>query len=99
LAAVDFHTNLCSGPATFTQHAADIASSLPELYKQPGTHAIFIHQLVFAEQYAHFHQLLAKAELQNAALELLAMFRGNIAPKSWWAILLCDSVPLLQSGK
>jgi hypothetical protein len=54
---------------------------------------------MFAVRYAHFHELLEKQELDEAALDLIAIFHEDLAPKSWWAILLCDSVQLLQHGK
>lgn len=60
---------------------------------------IFVHRLMFAVRYAHFHQLLEKQELHDASVDLVAIFHDDLAPKSWWAILLCDSVQLLQHGK
>jgi hypothetical protein len=51
---------------------------------------------MFAVRYSNFHQLRAKNDLQNAATDLVAMFRDDIAPKSWWAVMLCDAVDLLQ---
>jgi nuclear pore complex protein Nup85 len=53
---------------------------------------------MFAVRYAQFHQLVLQEEYQDAAADLLAMFREELAPKSWWAVLLCDAVPLLQFG-
>jgi nuclear pore complex protein Nup85 len=37
-----------------------------------------------------------KYELKESALNLVTMFYEDIAPKSWWGILLCDAVDLLQ---
>ena len=88
-----------AGPENFIQYASEITSSLQDLYDQPGPHAVFIHHLMFAVQYAHFHQCLAKGEFPNAASTLLAMFHEDIVPKTWWAVLLCDMVDLLQSCK
>jgi nuclear pore complex protein Nup85 len=87
-----------SGPAIFARHAADIALSLQELHAQPGSRGIFIHRLTFAVKYAQFHHLRMKSELEDAASDLVAMFHDDIAPKSWWGVLLSDSVELLQCG-
>jgi Nup85 Nucleoporin len=51
---------------------------------------------MFVVRYAHFHQLLERQELQDAASGLVAIFVEDLAPKSWWAVLLCDSIQLLQ---
>lgn len=92
-------TNLLPGPASFTRYAADIAPSLKELRAQSGSHGIFIHRLMFAVRYAEFHHLRMKQDLAEAASELVSMFRDDIAPKSWWGVLLCDSIELLQCSK
>ena len=84
------------GPATFSQHASAIAPLIQDLRDQPKSQGIFLHRLMFVVRYARFHQLLEGQELQDAALDLVAMFREDLAPKSWWPILLCDSVQLLQ---
>lgn len=36
-------------------------------------------------------------DVEEAALDLVNMLQDDIAPKSWWAVLLCDAVTLLQS--
>jgi len=84
------------GPELFIRYASDITSSLQDLYGQPGLHAVYIHHLMFAVQYAQFHQYLKKKELASAASHLLAMFHEDLAPKSWWAVLLCDMVDVLR---
>lgn len=53
---------------------------------------------MFAVRYAEFHQRRLSKNYQDAALDLVAMFQEDIAPKSWWGILLCDAVELLQSN-
>ncbi len=62
-------------------------------------HGVFVHRLVFTIRYAHFHELLEKLEYQDAASDLIAVFSEDVAPTSWWAVLLCDSVPLLRYSK
>nr|GAT45669.1 predicted protein [Mycena chlorophos] len=89
---------VASGPSTFAQYASDIAPSLQNLDPQhASSQGVFIHRLMFAVRYSNFQQLRTKHDqLQNAALDLVAMFRDDVAPKSWWAVLLCDAVDLLQ---
>ncbi|KAG5654215.1 hypothetical protein H0H81_006249, partial [Sphagnurus paluster] len=72
------------------------APSVQELRNRPLHRGVFTHRLQFAVRYGHFHRLLEEHELYDAASDLIAMFHDDLAPKSWWAILLCDSVPLLQ---
>ena len=50
-------------------------------------------------RYAHFHQLVDSQKLQDAASDLVAMLQEDLAPRSWWPILLCDSVQLLQYSR
>ncbi|KAJ7115936.1 Nup85 nucleoporin-domain-containing protein [Mycena epipterygia] len=88
---------ILSGPTSFAQYASDIAPSLQNLNIQhPSSQGVFVHRLMFAVRYSNFQQLRVKHDLQNAALDLVAMFRDDIAPKSWWAVMLCDAVDLLQ---
>ena len=89
-------THPLSGPAHFARYVADIAPSLQALRMQPGSPGVFIHRLMFAVRYAEFQQRRINQELQEAAVDLVAMFHEDIAPKSWWGILLCDAVDLLQ---
>ncbi|GLB43373.1 putative nup85 Nucleoporin [Lyophyllum shimeji] len=87
---------ISSGPRNFAAYAAAIAPSIQELRSRPTHLGVFAHRLLFAVRYAHFHQLREQRNFQDAAADLIAIFREDLAPKSWWAVLLCDSVPLLQ---
>lgn len=58
-----------------------------------------MHRLIFAVRYAHYHELVAKQEYQDAASDLLAIFIEDVAPTSWWAVVLCDSLQLLRYSK
>lgn len=80
---------------------ANIAPSLQALRKQQNTLAdgVFIYRLMFAVRFAEFHQRRLNGELQDAAIDLVSMLRDDIAPKSWWAVVLSDSVDLLQHGQ
>jgi len=87
------------GPEQYTRYVLDIAPSLQALRANSGAHGIFIHRLIFAVRYAEFHQRLLNQDLQSAAWDLVTIFQEEIAPKSWWGVLLCDAVQLLQYGK
>ncbi|KAG1817067.1 Nup85 nucleoporin-domain-containing protein [Suillus subaureus] len=87
---------ITAGPEQFTRYVAGIAPSLQALQMQSGAQGIFIHRLMFAVRYAEFHQRLSNQDLQDAAWDLVSMFHDGLTPKSWWAVLLCDSQQLLQ---
>ncbi|KAF9526094.1 Nup85 nucleoporin-domain-containing protein [Crepidotus variabilis] len=87
---------ITGGRQKFTQYALAIAPSVQELRTQVGIHGVFVHRLVFAVRFARFHELLDKEAHQDAASDLIAIFSEDIAPTSWWAIVLCDSIPLLR---
>lgn len=90
--------NFIPGPKAFSRYALAIAPSLQELRNHTAFRGIFVHRLVFAVNYAQFHHLREKQEYQDAATDLMALFRDEEAPKPWWAVLLCDSIDLLQYG-
>ncbi|KAG6873516.1 hypothetical protein C0995_014784 [Termitomyces sp. Mi166 len=87
---------ILNGPSTFVKYASAIAPSVQELRNRPTNQGIFTHRLLFTVRYAHYHQLVERHELQDAAADLVAIFREDLAPRSWWAVLLSDSIPLLQ---
>ncbi|KAF9219749.1 hypothetical protein BS17DRAFT_375656 [Gyrodon lividus] len=84
-----------AGSEQYARYVLDIAPSLQAL-RANSTQGMFIHRLMFAVRYAEFHQRLLNRDLQDAAWDLVTMFQDEIAPKSWWGILLCDAVQLLQ---
>ncbi|KAF8552731.1 hypothetical protein OG21DRAFT_1477631 [Imleria badia] len=88
-----------TGPEQYTRYVLDIAPSLQALRANAGAHGVFIHRLIFAVRYAEFHQRLLNQDLQDAAWDLVTIFQEEIAPKSWWGVLLCDAVQLLRYGK
>ncbi|EGN95218.1 hypothetical protein SERLA73DRAFT_187558 [Serpula lacrymans var. lacrymans S7.3] len=87
---------IANGPEQFTRYVADIAPSLQSYRTQPGAHGIFIYRLMFAVRYAEFHQRMLNQEYQDAARDLITMFKEEIVPKSWWGVLLSDSIELLR---
>ena len=95
---------LCSmmfiiGSHQFTSYALEIAPSVQELQAQSSIQGIFVHRLIFAVRFARYHQLIEKQEYQDAASDLMAIFIEEVAPMSWWAVVLCDSVQLLRYSK
>ncbi|KAI0917961.1 hypothetical protein AcW1_006947 [Taiwanofungus camphoratus] len=86
------------GPERYAHLVANIAPSLQALRTKSGPNGVFIYRLVFAVRFAEFHQRRLNGELQDAALDLVAMLREDIAPKSWWAVLLSYAVDLLQNS-
>ncbi|KAG5352127.1 hypothetical protein C0989_003595 [Termitomyces sp. Mn162] len=87
---------ITNGASIFMNYASGIAPSVHELRNRPTNRSIFTYRLSFVVRYAHYHQLVERRELQDAAADLVAMFREDLTPKSWWAVLLSDSIPLLQ---
>ena len=87
------------GPVAFASYAAKFIHSLQELPSRTNTEGIFAHRLTFAVRYAQIHRLRAEGESHAAVSEIIVLLREEIAPKSWWAVLLCDTVDLLQHGK
>ena len=87
-----------TGPARFAHLIANIAPSLRSFPKN-AENAVFIYRLQFAVRFAEFHYRRLQGDLQNAAVDLVSMLRDDIAPKSWWAVVLWDAVELLQNGK
>lgn len=91
------HDNI--GPEVFARSVAAVAPSLQELRAHPGADGVFTHRLMFAVRYAEFHQRRLSGDLQEAALDILAMFNEDLAPTTWWGILLCDAVELIRNGE
>ncbi|TFK39439.1 nucleoporin Nup85-like protein [Crucibulum laeve] len=89
---------ISSGPHKFSQYASAIAPTIQDIRAQSTPHGVFVHRLIFAVRYAYFHELLEKQQYQNAASEIMTILEEAIAPKSWWAVVLCDVVPILQYG-
>ena len=92
---------ITQGPAKFTSLVAEIAPSLQKLRSAADSsdypmHGIFLHRLMFIVKYAEFHQRKKSNDLVEAAADLISMFEDDIAPTSWWGVLLQDSVEFLN---
>lgn len=59
---------------------------------------MFIYRLIFAVRFAEFHQRKMKQEYMDAAGDVVAMLKEEVAPRAWWAVVLCDAVDLLQNS-
>ncbi|PPQ94447.1 hypothetical protein CVT25_002538 [Psilocybe cyanescens] len=87
---------ITSGPRKFTQYALAIAPSVQELRSQSAIQGVFVHRLIFAVRFARYHELVDKQEYEDAAADVLAIFVEDVAPTSWWAVVLCDAIQLLR---
>ncbi|KAL6299538.1 Nup85 nucleoporin-domain-containing protein [Sparassis latifolia] len=90
---------ITQGPEKFARHVAGIAPSLQVLRAEVGANSVFVYRLLFAVRLAEFHQRRINGDLEEAAADLVAMLREDIAPKSWWAVLLSNAVELLLYGE
>lgn len=86
------------GPEEYARSVAKIAPSLQTLRAESKANGVFVYRLQFAVRFAEFHYRRLNGALQDAAFDLVAMLREEIAPKSWWAVLLSDAVELLQNS-
>lgn len=89
-----------TGPEHFARSMVAVAPSLHELRSAyPTVNGVFIHRLTFAVRYAEFHRQRLDGDLQDAALDLVALFQEEIAPRGWWGVLLLDATELLKAGE
>lgn len=87
----------CAGPEEYARSVAKIAPSLHTLRAESKASGVFVYRLHFAVRFAEFHYRRLNGTLQDAAFDVVAMLREEIAPKSWCAVLLSDAVELLQN--
>jgi nuclear pore complex protein Nup85 len=92
-------TLLLIGPQSFVNQAYAISSTIQELYNRGPSHWVFYHRFMFVTSYAEFQDSLMKKNYANAAKSLITMISEELAPRAWGAILLNDSIPLLQYSK
>ncbi|KAF8872834.1 nucleoporin Nup85-like protein [Gymnopilus junonius] len=87
---------ISEGPQKFCQYALAIAPSVQELRTRSTVPGVFVHRLIFGVRYARFHDLITRQDYREASVDLVAIFTEDVAPTSWWAVVLYDSVPLLR---
>ncbi|CAL1715565.1 unnamed protein product [Somion occarium] len=92
---------ITQGPTIFARMVQSIAPSLQALKSQSGSNisGVFIYRLMFAVHFAEFHQRRMNGELEDAASDIIEMFQKEIVPTSWWAVVLCDALELLQHNE
>ncbi|KAF8713566.1 hypothetical protein AX14_012920 [Amanita brunnescens Koide BX004] len=90
---------ITSGAEKFAKYASTIAPTAQQLRTQNVQQGIFVHRLLFAVRYAQYHELRGQGNLADAAQELISIFYDDLAPKSWWAVLLSDAIELLQNDQ
>jgi nuclear pore complex protein Nup85 len=81
------------------EHAAAIAPIIQKLGLQSNVNGVFYYRLIFVTRYARLQELLYRKELADAASDLITIIQDDIAPASWWAVILYDSVQLLEYGE
>ena len=87
---------LATGADAFIELARTIPADLPQPIK--AEEAIFVQRLSFAQGYAEFLRARKDNDLASAAEYLVDLFSSEIAPSSWWAVLLTDAADLLAGG-
>ncbi|PAV19573.1 hypothetical protein PNOK_0450700 [Pyrrhoderma noxium] len=90
---------IAHGPEFYIDLVSYIAPLLPELRMASAGHGLFIHRIAFAIRYAEFRQRELHGDLKNAAMDLVSMFEEELAPRSWWGVLLYDSTRFLQDER
>lgn len=94
---------ILAGPEDFIAYATQITPSLPSLHKSDDenpllSQGIFLHRLTFLTRFSRFLKLKADLEWRDAGVDLVSMFRDDLCPKSWRAVLLYGAVDLLNQG-
>lgn len=85
-----------SGPKEFLR----LVEQFPQTWLVPGgggeSNAQYAHRLAFLGSYRDFHCLVADGDQAGAARALIFAFAAR-APETFWAVLLIDAIPLLES--
>lgn len=78
---------------------ASVSEVAPSLQYHSYGQSIFQRRLYFLVRYAEFHTHLSQGDIQEAAWDVVSMFRDEIVPKPWWGTLLKQAgALLLQDG-
>lgn len=59
--------------------------------------SLYSERLAFLGKYRDFHKLYSEERLHEATAVLVSTLIENQAPERFWAVLLLDSIPLLES--
>ncbi|KAF8587870.1 hypothetical protein K439DRAFT_1630322 [Ramaria rubella] len=85
--------SIAVGPKEFVATVLEIAPTLqdPSSYGQ----SIFQRRLSFLVRYAEFYSHWMNGDIQDAAWDMVSMFRDELVPRSWWGLLLKQAGELL----
>ncbi|KAM8944199.1 nuclear pore complex protein Nup85 isoform 1-T1 [Lycaon pictus] len=67
-----------------------------DLIDNLGPAMMLSDRLTFLGKYREFHRFYGEKRLADAASLLLSLMTSQIAPRSFWVILLIDALPLLE---
>nr|XP_035944581.1 nuclear pore complex protein Nup85 isoform X2 [Halichoerus grypus] len=67
-----------------------------DLIDNLGPAMMLSDRLTFLGKYREFHRFYGEKRLTDAASLLLSLMTSQIAPRSFWVILLIDALPLLE---
>lgn len=71
---------------------------IQELNTKGPFHWVFCHRFMFVAQYAQLHEFLANMDYPAAARSVISIMSEGLAPRSWCAVVLMDSIPLIRFG-
>lgn len=88
-----FSFNLLIGKPTIELDIKEFIDSVTEIapaLRQPSSYSqiSISRRLTFLIKYADFRTRWSNGDLQNAAWDLITMFREELVPNSWWGMLL-----------
>lgn len=86
------------GPEAFTRFVVEELDQFLNdfVFGRPMLADVAYARLLFIVCFARFHRYRLDGDFKAAATELAGAFRHEIVPKSWWAVLLDDSLELLN---
>ena len=59
---------------------------------------LYQDRIAFLAQYRDFHAFFAQGQRFEAAKQLVSLLRSGLAPTRFYAVMLLDTVPLLQGA-
>lgn len=62
----------------------------------PINYSVFQTKISFLAQYRDFHAFFAQGDRQQAAAQLVHLIKSGVCPRRFVAVLLLDTIPLLE---
>ncbi|PWN41303.1 hypothetical protein IE81DRAFT_324693 [Ceraceosorus guamensis] len=95
----DIPRSLLDGlPTSKSNEKVDAQDENVELNEEYGSgRSLISGRLAFLARYRDFHHLYAERRLREAAELLVLLLTSNVAPERFWAVLIIDAIPLLES--